>query len=174
MFPSSLTCLVLVPSCSAVLAVRRLGPRYIPCRCRKNRGIFTLCDMPGIRAWSSSTTTLTRVSGRKKTIFQMRSIWKWAGGIVIFIKRRGPAGDPPAGSRQITGKCVVRDRAAYRCDALFSLCGYSRNSPLTPGSGGVGTLYPCHVQTGCQRPDDPPWAWPQSSAQHVLSGRGRL
>src|SRR5438132_1579951 len=36
--------------------------------------------------------TLARISGRKKTIFQRRSTWKWAGGIAIFIKRHGRGG----------------------------------------------------------------------------------
>ena len=35
--------------------------------------------MTGIWGMVVSTTTLTRISGRKKTIFQRRSIWKWAG-----------------------------------------------------------------------------------------------
>src|SRR6266571_4001673 len=48
--------------------------------------------MTGIRAWSSSTMTLTRISGRKKTIFQRRSIWPWAGlGILLQAALKAPA-----------------------------------------------------------------------------------
>ena len=111
--------------------------------------------MSGIRAWWSSMMTLIRISGRKKMIFQRRSIWKWAGGSRFLSNATAWTGDLLAGSLEITGKRAVCHRAAYRCDALFSLCGYSRNSPLTAGSGGAGTLHPCNVQTGCQRPDDP-------------------
>ena len=84
--------------------------------------------MSGIRAWVVKYDDIDRISGRKKTIFQRRSIWKWAGGPRFLSNATAWTGDPPAGSLKITGKRAVCHRAAYRRNALFSLCGYSRNS----------------------------------------------